>query len=495
VRKNTLIALQTAVATCLLSTGTAFAVEFKLADGDIDGSFNSTITVGAGMRLRDPSCSIVGDSAACGGTANPAQWAGGDNGNLNYRKGDLFTTYLKGTHELLLKTPGGLKFFSRATWKKDFTADDTRRTDLSDDAKAQIVNNAELLDFWVSKDFSIGDQNARVRLGNQVISWGEALFFVGGISNNVLDYQKLLVPGTQLKEAFLPVPAIDISSSLSATVSAEAYYQFKWRRARVAPVGSYFSASDAYNNGRVPTSFNGSNFNVTGMDQYALTGSRNMTDAQALGAFTANGDFGVPIIPDKTPKNSGQFGVAFKWAPDGTALNLGAYMTNYHDQFPVLGVVGGGTQYEWSFPQNRQMYGVSANFPVGNWAIGTEFSYRPKDAITLGGCFGPGGVLDANTNPGSADCPLYKDSKKYQASVTALLQLQKSENPFLLDLLGADSGFLSVEAAASHYPGAGSVITRTVNGVEGCGRRLFRPPNQQFDCNPPWHCYFLGLRG
>lgn len=446
----------------------AAAVEVNL--GSFEGSFNSTIMIGAGRRLQDSNCGLVGDpkanSGSCSAT-NPEQWSAGDDGNLNYKKGDYYTLYLKGIHELLLKNDSGLKFFARGTWKKDWGADDTRRTDLSSDAREQIVNNAELLDYWVSQDFTIGDQNARVRLGNQVISWGEALFFVGGVSNNVLDFQKLLVPGTQLKEAFLPVQALSISGSLTNTVSAEAYYQFRWRRTRVAPVGSYFGASDLYDRGPVPASFAGTNFNVTGLDPYALTGRRSLTTAEALAAMTANGDFAVPLLQKRKPKNSDQYGLSVRWAPEGTALNLGAYMVNYHDQLPVLDVVGGAA-YQFAFQEDRKMYGLTANFPVGNWAVGTELSYRPRDAVTLGGCFTPGGPYDANVNfnpiPGG-DCPLYDDFKKYQLSVTALLQLQKSENELVLGLLGADSAFLSAEAAVTRYPGLGKSVRRMINGV------------------------------
>jgi hypothetical protein len=446
----------------------AGAAEMTL--GSFDASFNSTITVGLGVRLQDPSCSLVGDPAANGGgctSVNTAQWAAADDGDLNYKKGDLFALYLKGTHELLLKNGDGTKFFARGTWKEDWGANDTERTALSPEARKQIVNNVELLDLWASQDFSVGDHNARVRLGNQVISWGEALFLIGGISNNVLDFQKLQVPGTQLKEAFLPVPALSLSGALSSTVNAEAYYQFKWRRTRVAPVGSYFSASDLYDKGRDPVSFSGTNFNVSGPDGYSLTGDRWLTADQAMAAMTANGDFAVPILGDRNPRNSGEYGLSVKWAPEGTALNLGAYAMNYHDQFPVLNVVG-GTAYQWSFQQDRKMYGLSANFPVGNWAVGTELSYRPKDAVTLGSCFTPGGPFDANVNPNpnpTGDCPLYKDFSKYQFSLTGLLQLQKSENPFVLGLLGADSAFLSLEAAVTRYPGLGGTVQRTVNGV------------------------------
>ena len=142
----------------------ALAVEFRT--DSFEGSFNSTIGVAAGTRLKDPSCSLVGDPNYCASAAT-GQWAAGDNGNLNYRKGDFFTLAVKGSHELLLKqNDAGLKFFTRAIWKQDPGADNTERTDLSSDARKQIVHNAELLDFWVSKDLRIGDQNARLRVGN-----------------------------------------------------------------------------------------------------------------------------------------------------------------------------------------------------------------------------------------------------------------------------------------------------------------------------------------
>lgn len=448
---------------CSLTAVPVMAIEFKT--DSFEGSFNSTIGVAAGMRLRDPSCGLVGDKGYCA-SANTEQWSAADDGNLNYRKGDFFTLAVKGSHELLLKNGDGLKFFARGVWKLDPGADNTERTELSSEARKQIVHNIEILDFWASKDLTLGGQNARLRVGNQVISWGEALFYVGGVSTNVLDFQKLLVPGTQLKEAFLPVPAVSLSGSLSDTVNAEAYYQFQWKRTRVAPVGAYFSASDIYNKGRVPVSFSGANFNVTGQDAYAVTGLRRMSEADQIAAINGNGDFGVPVLADQTPGNSGQYGVSFKWAPEGTTINLGAYAANYHDTFPVLSVANGGTAYQWKFLEDRKVYGLSANFPLGNWAIGVEYSYRPKDAVSLSGCFTPGTAYDANLNTALFDCPLYADRKKHQVSVTGMYQLQKSENPLILGALRADSGFLTAEAAFTRYPGLSKPIVRTIGGVQ-----------------------------
>ena len=38
------------------------------------------------------------------------------------------------------------------------------------------------------------------------------------------------------------------------------------------------------------------------------------------------------------------------------------------------------------FLTNRQLFGASTNFQLGNWAMGSELSFRPKDAIALNAC-------------------------------------------------------------------------------------------------------------
>ena len=63
--------------------------------------------------------------------------------------------------------------------------------------------------------FQVGEQQARVRVGNQVVSWGESLFLPGGInSTNAMDIMRLSQPGTQLKEVFLPAPIVSVASGL-----------------------------------------------------------------------------------------------------------------------------------------------------------------------------------------------------------------------------------------------------------------------------------------
>ncbi|MFP3758926.1 DUF1302 family protein, partial [Cupriavidus sp. SIMBA_020] len=77
------------------------------------------------------------------------------------------------------------------------------------------------------------------------------------------------------------------------------------------------------------------------------------------------------------------------------------------------------------FPEDRHMIGVSANFPVGDWAIGTELSYRPRDAVPLNpasGCVAQGG-----------NC--WVDEKRFQWHLTTLYSLQPGNSGAFLKLL------------------------------------------------------------
>ena len=446
------------VCVMVLCAGAAHAFQFQASDS-VKGSLDMQLTLGAGMRMVNQNPNLIGDPRVNAGASTGVS-SNGDDGNLNYNKHDLFTTYLKFTPELLLKFPADFKFMARGTALYDFKATDTRRTDLSDDAKNQVARDVQLLDLWVSKDLNIGSQRARVRVGNQVISWGESIFAIGGInSTNALDFQKLSIPGTQLKEAVLPAPIVSVASGLGHGVNAEAYYQFRWNANRLPPVGTYFSVADILGKGRQPLflDFNPLSrgfINFGGLDPAADPSQANT--------------FGVVFRDDKTPKNSGQYGVAMHYKPEGVALDLGFYFMNYHDKMPVLSALADGLSAQWTYLADRKLYGVSANFPVGNWAVGWELSYRPKDAIALTGCYNPGGALDALGNGVlGIDCPMYIDEKKYQMHLTGILSLTPGDHGWFLDLLKADTATFTGEAVGIRYPGVSpdKRYTRNVGGV------------------------------
>jgi hypothetical protein len=410
-----------ALAVLAALAGSAQAFTFEVADG-VNGALDSTVSVGTGIRAKRQACGLI--TAGATGSGAPTgclapSSALGDQGDLNYNSGDAFATYLKGSHELLLKMPSeGLAFMGRVNWVKDFSATSTTGqisattpptlTDgLSDAARSDLNFKARLLDLWVSKTFSVGEQQARVRVGNQVISWGESLFLPGGLNSGTpMDLMRLSQPGTQLKEVFLPTPAISVTSGLGNGLNAEAYVQTAWKGHYFPPTGSYWSNANGLGKGH---------------DTYGLAEGK--------------------------PSNSGQWGAALRYQPDGTQLNLGLYALNYHDKGPQFSTnVQGTGAVGWTFPENRHMVGLSANFPVGDWAVGTELSYRPKDAVALNaavdGCSGAG--LNGNC---------YVDQKRVQWHLTGLLSLTPSIGGDVLKLMGADTATLLAESVVISYPG------------------------------------------
>src|SRR5664279_1733354 len=110
---------KTVLAALISYVGCASAFTFETES--ISGNFDSTVTTGIGIRAKNPSCNLVVSGASGAGAPvgclAPTS-ALGDQGNLNYGKGDAFTTYLKGSHELLLKMPESWTFMGRVGWLK-----------------------------------------------------------------------------------------------------------------------------------------------------------------------------------------------------------------------------------------------------------------------------------------------------------------------------------------------------------------------------------------
>jgi hypothetical protein len=405
-----------ALACAVLASGASHAVTFE-TEG-LKGSFDTTLTVGTGIRTRSWDCNLIIEGAS--GPGAPAGCLAptsllGDQGDLNYARGDAFTTYIKGNHELLLKFDNDYAFMARANWVRDFSATNTSGVtsatsppdlpdNLAESARDDLRFKARLLDLWVSKSFDVGDQRARVRVGNQVISWGESLFLPGGInSTNAVDIMRLSQPGTQLKEVFLPAPMVSVASGLGKGVNFEAYVQTDWNKSYFPPTGSYWSVVNGLGKGA---------------DAYGLV--------------------------DRDARDWGQWGAAVKYQPEGTQLNLGAYFLKYHDKTPQFSFNANGAGAPgWTYPEDRKLIGVSANFPLGDWAIGTELSYRPKDAV----------ALNSNSGCASQNGNCWVDEGRFQWHLTGLLSLTPNgAGSSLLNMLGAQTATLLAEAVVIQYP-------------------------------------------
>ena len=146
-------AIATACALTALGVASpAGAIDFQ-SDNGVSGSFDTTISLTEGWRVKSPSSILVGIPE--GGTARNVN---ADNGDLNYRTGDPFTQALKVVMELSLKYQNyGL--FARGSGLYDRVIMDTStaRTPISHDAKELAGRYTRLLDAFVFGKWQLGE--------------------------------------------------------------------------------------------------------------------------------------------------------------------------------------------------------------------------------------------------------------------------------------------------------------------------------------------------
>ncbi len=479
---NKLVKLAVLPAAILLAYSGARAEPFESESWK--GAWDTQFTVAGGMRAGNPSSSLTS-------IGNASEWGGGDYGNLNYKKDQFFSGQAKVTSELLATNkPTGMDFMARATGFYDPMAARTEHTEMSQAAKNQMSGSVQLLDFWAGHKFTIDDNQWRVRLGNQVINWGESVYLLGGINASAAtDFQKSLIPGTQIKEFILPAPMLTFAGQLGSGWNTEAYFQFHNVVNKYAAIGSYWSTANYFGRGAQDSiSFDTNNYNAFGPNaaayaqQYLGSGSKvsaaDLATANQQILAGTNGFVGDGALPNQKSSNAGQFGLSFHRMAEGSGVDYGLYYLHYTDKSPVFQylndpTVSGGGDIQAKYLTGRQLFGASTNLQVGNWAIGSELSYRPKDAIALAGCFASASPLDAMTNylafsgpKGSLQCPLYKDMKKWEWHLTAQSTLTPSDDPVIMkSLLKAESATLTMEGVATYYPGLKPVVSQTMNGT------------------------------
>lgn len=349
----------------------AQAVTFNL--GEVNGSFDSTLSIGTSMALRNPDKAFIGREN--GGTAFTTT---SDDGRLNFRKHDVISTIFKGVHDLELKY-GDAGLFVRGKYWYDFELKDgsQRLYDIDDRGRVRSTrtSGAEFLDAFVYTGYRIGDYAGTVRLGKQVVNWGENLFIQGISQINPIDVAAFRRPGAEIKEGLIPVNMFYVAQDLSANLSMEAFYQLKWAPMVLDNCGTFFAGSDTV---------------AKGCNDRNLAGGSDIDPA--------NPGIPVPRLRDRDARDNGQFGVALRWfVPQLNDAELGFYALNVHSRVPVYsmykttdpfvdpGLSGNApsTRYFFEYPEDIRLYGLSFQVNVGTTAVAGEFSYQPNMPLAL----------------------------------------------------------------------------------------------------------------
>ena len=289
----------------------------------------------------------------------------------------------------------------------------------------QKFSGVYLLDAYVYGSIPIGDSDLQLRLGNQVINWGESVFIQGINQVSPIDVATARRPGTELKELFLPVPLAYMNWGFGFG-SFEAFYQFQWEPTVVDSCGSYWSPTEGLISSKVAGCGSATTF---GNQANAVAGARGFYFQQTKG---------------RDASDSGQFGLAFRFPVTAIDTEIGLYYQNIHARLPNIsvlygshpdtaisspvlpfpiyrpdvaggrwwgGAVGptgpvyslitpaafhrtlaalGGTDIEvarafWEYPDDIEMFGLSAATNLFGWSVSAELSYQKDTPVQING--------------------------------------------------------------------------------------------------------------
>ena len=462
------LALSIAAAIVTLAATSVQAKNFQL--GNFDISFDSTFSAGSSWRVENRNWNDnVGKSNNINNgfdfsqyhpvlNVNPdaaTVWDGagsystnGDNGNLNYDSGESFSKLLKGSHELDVRYEN-LGLFARGMYFYDFEMVEKSRawTNPSsnkvndpcrdDEARDQVCRDIRLLDAFVYGDFDIGEMPFSVRVGQQVISWGESTLISHGISElNPVDIARLRAPGSELKEAFIPFGAVWTSLGVTENFNVEMFYQYSWEKTVLPAPGSYFSTNDFAGDGG---QYNNVQLNFASnpdMDLDSLITNLNVLRAQILNGTVSQADAAGAYLTgfptkltlreedaENEPDDGGQYGLRLSWfLPELNDTEISFYHMNYHSRRPVFsgitadfstealvgdllttGVLGGDVGYllnneiteqnytnlqafsrvELDYVEDIKLYALSFNTAIGTTSVAGEVTFRQDEPLQI----------------------------------------------------------------------------------------------------------------
>lgn len=385
------------LAVSLASTlaGPAFGVSFNI--GEIEGSFDSSLSVGASWSTAKANRDLIGVNNGGRGLSQTS-----DDGHLNFKRGETFSKIFKGIHDLELKY-GDTGVFVRGKYWYDFELKDESRLfkDISDNNRKEGAKSSggQILDAFVYHNYAIADQPGSVRLGKQVVSWGESTFIGGGINSiNPIDVSAFRRPGAEIKEGLIPVNMFYVSQTLTDNLSAEAFYQLEWDQTVTDNCGTFFSQPDVISDG--------CDNNLRVLNKRSTIPGAALPTLNALGVDVNNEGVLVRRGPDRDARDSGQFGVAMHYNFEPLDTEFGAYFMNYHSRAPIFSaqgapssaytrplgplaalrplIVAGSSNYFVEYPEDIRLYGLSfsTTLPTGT-AWSGELSYRPNAPVQL----------------------------------------------------------------------------------------------------------------
>jgi len=310
------------------ATGPAAAGSLDLGES-IDAKYNLIFGYATAMRTGAQDRGLIDGPIDTAGGTNLPTTINFDDGDRNFRRGALINHRLSVLGEFLASYGD-----YGAVLRGDAFYDDVyhRRNDndspgtvnksgepnrFTADARRYGGGRARVLDAYVYGDWELSDTAlVNLRVGRQVVAWGESLFFSGvALMQGPVDATKANIPGVEIKNILLPVNQVSAQLDLGDALSLMGYYKLEFKPSELEPAGAYFSTFDGVGPGREFL------YGFANPLPEGLPGRRPIIN--------------IPYAGDLEPSDYGQYGLGLKYALTSTT-DVGLYWLRYHNSFPEV---------------------------------------------------------------------------------------------------------------------------------------------------------------
>jgi hypothetical protein len=215
---------------------------------------------------------------------------------------------------------------------------DRARTELGKKAMDQVGSHMDILDAYLSAQFEVNAMPMQLRLGQQIVNWGESRFFpLDGVNvANPLNLPLAQQPTGQSEDLRLPVGMLWASLQLNPLMAIEGYYQYEWTETVLPAAGTFLSSVDP----ATPDGFyfEAGSFSDQGTDvdaTFGLPPGAVGFDPYFMQAFRSS---------DIRPSDQGQFGFSLQFLlPTLNDSKFVLLFANYHSKLPFVSGVAPAT--------------------------------------------------------------------------------------------------------------------------------------------------------
>ncbi len=360
------------------------AMPFEISD-DIRGVWNNRVVIGTAIRAKDADKQLVGFNNAAEYPGAKGAISVGDDGNLNYSKGDVLSAPLVYTTDVELRYRNRFGIYGKARAWFDYAGENNhvqhgsiangyvpdQKLDDSNYYDYNEFSSYELLDRYVYGNWNLGATRLTGRLGHQSINWGESLLHTGINAFNPINFSALGRPGVRQDDALMPVNRIYANLITRNGVSIEGFYALGWEESRLPPCGTLGQPVDA----------------IADPGCNAATAAAPLSDQQQYDfAPPGQNPFVTPRASLQKPGNGSQYGLSTRYFLEALDTEFGLYYVNFHATTPVLdlslcdnGPEGcsalDGLVLPLNYHEGVEAFAISAATGVRNLALSAELSH------------------------------------------------------------------------------------------------------------------------